>query len=126
MQIITVKNNENNRWKKKPEKNKGRKKETCDASCSKNVRPVTCVTSFFLSVFAFFVCFFSFLFLLLFLPFFFIYYFCYLWQYLTPYDIVYCLNYTSLLVHLIITNFVNTLHNKYVISICPRQLLWFI
>ena len=33
-------------------------------------------------------------------------------------------NYTSLLLHLIITLLVNSFHN-YVINICPRQLLWF-
>ena len=40
--------------------------------------------------------------------------------------ILYCLNCTSLLLHLIITHLVNTLFNNYVINICPRQLLWFI
>ena len=35
----------------------------------------------------------------------------------------YCLNYTSLLLDLIITNLVNTFYNNYVINICPRQLL---
>ena len=38
-------------------------------------------------------------------------------------SIFYCLNYTSLLLHLIITQLGNTFYNNYIISICPRQLL---
>ena len=37
----------------------------------------------------------------------------------------YCLNYTSLLLYLIITQLVNMFYTNYVINICPRQLLWF-
>ena len=37
--------------------------------------------------------------------------------------IFYFFNYTSLLLHLIITNLVNIFYNKYVINICPRHLL---
>ena len=37
--------------------------------------------------------------------------------------IFYSLNYTSLLLHLIIIHLVNMFYNKYVINICPRQLL---
>ena len=37
-----------------------------------------------------------------------------------------CLNYTSLLLHLIITHHVNKFYNNCVIKICLRQLLWFI
>ena len=42
------------------------------------------------------------------------------------FGIFYCLNYTSLFFHFIITHLVNILYNNYVISICPRQLLQFI
>ena len=38
-------------------------------------------------------------------------------------SIFYCLNYTSLLIHLIRTHLVNISYNNYVINICPRQLL---
>ena len=37
-------------------------------------------------------------------------------------DIFYFLNYTSLLLHLIIKHLLNAFYNKYVINICPRQL----
>ena len=37
-----------------------------------------------------------------------------------------CLNYTSLLLPLIVTHLVNTWYNNYVTNMCPRQLLWFI
>ena len=41
-------------------------------------------------------------------------------------SIFYCLNYTSLLLHLIITHLVDTFYNNYVINLCPVQFLWFI
>ena len=41
-------------------------------------------------------------------------------------SIFHCLDYTSLLLHLIITYYVSIFYNNYVINICPRQLLWFI
>ena len=37
----------------------------------------------------------------------------------------YCLNYTWLLLYLIITQLVNMFYTNYVINVCPRQLLWF-
>ena len=37
-------------------------------------------------------------------------------------DIFYCLNYSSLLFHLIRTNLANTFCNNYVINVCPRHL----
>ena len=42
---------------------------------------------------------------------------------ITIIGIFYCLNYTSLLLDLIITHLVNTFYNNYVINICSRQLL---
>ena len=40
--------------------------------------------------------------------------------------IFYCLKYTSLLLRLIITHFINAFYDNYVINICSRQLLWFV
>ena len=53
----------------------------------------------------------------------FIYYFHYLY---VNYGNFYCLNDTSLLLHLITTHLQNIFYNNYAINICPRQLLWFI
>ena len=38
-------------------------------------------------------------------------------------SIFYCLNYTLLLLHVIVTHLAKIFYNKYVINICPRQLL---
>ena len=49
------------------------------------------------------------------------------WWYLTlVIGNFYCLNYLSLLLHLIISYLVNTFLKNYVINIWTRQLLWFI
>ena len=58
----------------------------------------------------------------LFFPFSFIYYF---FIFETNYRHLFCFNYTSPLLHLIITHFVNKFDDKFVVNICPRQLLWF-
>ena len=73
---------------------------------------IACVTPFFFSLFVFF--FSHFFFAIIFIA------------SETPIiSIFYCLNYSSLLLHLIINNLVNTFYNNYVFNICPMQLLWF-